>query len=288
MNIQIIKKALDAYDPNKIEAYTEYLLKLRDAKDKHKKLKNPWMAYRKDEELISYYKKVAEDGLCFDGIHITLQSTGVSYDYIAYKNKMLLAYPETLFDVALVYKDDTFKFEKQSGKVIYIHQINNPFDQSQENIVGGYCVIKNKRGEFLTLLSAANIEKHRKSAKTDTIWTAWFHEMCLKTLIKKACKQHFADMYQNIETLDNENYNPEQPLDIDIKDKTATEKLLTIPEIEQYWRDNKGRNAGILEQFTKLCANRKVEIEQAEKKKAEENKSQNDQDDSGRVPGEEK
>ena len=140
MDRQNIKTELKDHDQSKVDAYIDYLEKILKAKDKDEKLKNPWMKYKKDEELISHFKKVAEDGLVFDGVHITLQSTGVSYDYIAYKNKMLLIYPETLFDIALVYKDDKFKFEKQSGKVIYQHEMSNPFDQSEERIEGGYCI----------------------------------------------------------------------------------------------------------------------------------------------------
>ena len=194
MDINIIKKALSNYDQAQVEVYTSYLTGLATARDKKKQLKHPWMPYKKDAELITFFKKVALDGMPFDGVHITLQSTGVSYDYIAYKNKMLLVYPETLFDVALVYKDDKFRFEKQSGRVTYTHEINDPFNQAEKNIVGGYSIIKNKRGEFLTLLSIENIEKHRKVAKTDSIWKAWYHEKCLVVLVKKACKQHFADM----------------------------------------------------------------------------------------------
>lgn len=287
MDINTIKKALSDYDQAQVEIYTSYLTALANARDNKKQLKNPWMAYKKDTELITFFKKVSIDGLNFDGTHITLQSTGVSYDYIAYKNKMLLVYPETLFDVALVYKDDKFKFEKQSGRVTYTHEINNPFDQRQENIVGGYCVIKNKRGEFLTLLSAVNIAKHRKVAKTDTIWKAWFHEMCFKTLVKKACKQHFADMYQEIETLDNENYDLELPLDVDIAVKAEIEKINTLDDLSKYYTDNKGKQAGILEDFVKLLAKRKAEIVEEEKKKAEIENKKDDVDDSIREPGEE-
>lgn len=286
MNIQIIKKALETYDLNKIEAYAEYLLKLLNAKDKHKKLKNPWMAYRTDDELISYYKKVSLDGLDLDGVHVTLQSTGISYDYIAYKNRMLLVYPETLFDVSLVYKNDKFKFSKQSGKVIYQHEISNPFDQRQEDIIGGYCIIINKRGEFITSLSASQIEKHRKIARTDTIWKSWFHEMCLKTIIKKAVKIHFADIYQHIETIDNENYDLEQPLGISIEDKTAIEGIKTIEALKKYWEKNQGRNAGVLKDFNKLITNRKEQIEAALEKQLP-NDLQSDKDDSQRQPGEE-
>ena len=170
MDTKAIQGGLSECEPGKVEVYLSYLNKLLTAKNKDKTVKNPWMKHRQDAELIAAYKQVAKDGLDFDGVHITLQSTGVSYDYIAYKNKMYMVYPESVIDVALVYKDDTFRFEKQSGKVVYTHNINNPFHQDQSDIVGGYCIIKNKRGEFITLLSKENIEKHRKVAKTDYIW----------------------------------------------------------------------------------------------------------------------
>lgn len=280
MDIKIIIKALESYNQDKVKVYTDYLFKLSTTKNKDKSLKNKWMGYKKDDELISCFKKVALDGLNFDGVHITLQSTGISYDYIAYKNKMYLVYPESLIDVALVYKDDTFNFQKQSGRVVYTHNITNPFNQEQKDIIGGYCVIKNKRGEFITLLSKENIEKHRKVAKTDAIWTAWFHEMCFKTLIKKACKQHFVDIFQNIETIDNENYDLEQPLGVSIEDKSAVEKIKTIEELKKYWKENQGRNAGVLKDFNLLVSNWKAELE----KEAE---IVEEKDDSTREPGEE-
>lgn len=276
MDILKIKSGLTEYDQDKVAAYIEYLAKLEEAKNKDKTLKNPWMKYKTDSELVSFFKKVSLDGLDFDGEHITLQATGVSYDYIAYKNKMYLAYPESLIDVNLVYKDDTFKFEKQSGRVVYSHHINNPFDQEQTNIIGGYVVIKNKRGEFITLLSATNIEKHRKVAKTDTIWKSWFHEMCYKTLIKKACKRHFVDIYQNIETLDNENYDLEQPLGVSVEDKAAVEKIEKLEDLEKFYHENKGRNAGTLKDFNKLISNQKVEIEEKIKTASERKPGEDD------------
>ena len=41
------------------------------------------MKGRKEEEMVALFNRVAEDGLVFDGKHITLQSTGISYDYVA-------------------------------------------------------------------------------------------------------------------------------------------------------------------------------------------------------------
>lgn len=266
MDIKAIKNGLSDYDITKVEIYINYLVELSTAKDRNKKLKNPWFKYRTDQELINNFKKVATDGLSIDGDHITLQSTGISYDYIAFKNKMMLTYPESIIDVGLVYKDDTFKFEKQSGKVVYTHQINNPFNQDENNIIGGYCVIKNKRGEFITILSKDNIEKHRKVARTDSIWKAWYHEKCLVVIIKKACKQHFQDIYQNIETIDNENYDLSKSLEVDIDDKASIESISTVEELRQYWKDHQGRNAGVLKEFNELLAKRKDEIESEESK----------------------
>lgn len=286
MDIKKVKELLHEYNHTKVDAYGTYLSRLASEKDGQKQLKNPWMAHKKDAELAGFFKKVALDGLCLDGVHITLQSRGVSYDYVAYKNKMYLVYPETLFDVALVYKDDTFAFEKQSGKVIYTHKMNNPFEQEEKNIMGGYCIIKNKRGEFITTLSMANIEKHRKVAKTNQIWNSWFHEMCLKTIIKKACKQHFDDIFQNIETIDNENYDLELPLDVDIKVKDEIEKIVTLDELTKYYNENKGAQAGVMEGFVKLLAKRKDEIKEIEAKKAEA-ETKDPKDDSLRVPGQE-
>ena len=270
MDIKAIKNGLSGHDTTKVEIYINYLIELSIAKNRDKKLKNPWFKYRTDQELINNFKKVAIDGLSIDGEHITLQSTGISYNYIAYKNKMYTVYPESLFDHSLAYKDDTFKFEKQSGKVIYAHQINNPFNQKQENIIGGYCIIKNKRGEFITLMSSELIAKHRKVAKTDSVWKSWFHEMCLKTLVKKACKQHFQDIYQNIETIDNENYDLSKSLEVDIDDKACVESIATVEELRQYWKSHQGRNAGVLKEFNELLAKRKDEILSEESKQEKE------------------
>jgi hypothetical protein len=210
MKPEAIKQGLKKYPENQVNNYIAYLQQLAAEKDKQGKLKNAWVNQRPDDFLIRIFKVVADDGLVFDGDDITLQSTGVSYNYQAFKNKMLLAYPESIIDVSLVYQDDTFQFQKQSGKVQYTHTIGNPFSREEKDIVGAYCVIKNHRGEFLTLLSKKDIDKHRKVAKTDYIWRSWFAEMALKTIMKKACKQHFKDVFSNIEAMDNQNYDLEK------------------------------------------------------------------------------
>lgn len=163
------------------------------------------MATKTADVLAKLFRRVGAEGLVFDGKHVSLQSTGISYDYVAYKNKMLLAYPETMLDMSEVKEGDTFTASKESGKVVYSHKIADAMKTGDvTSIVGAYCVIKNKRGEFLTTLSKEDIAKHRKVAKGDFIWSAWFKEMVLKTVLKKACKYHFDDIFESMNEIDNE------------------------------------------------------------------------------------
>lgn len=210
MDYNKIKELIGNGNDVQINNYLAYIQGLVTKKKQGGVLSNPWMQHRTPEFLARIYKAVVADNLVFDGADVSLQSTGVSYSYQAYKNRMFSVYPESIIDVSIVYKDDAFQFEKNSGKVTYNHKISNPFNHQDKDIIGGYCVIKNKRGDFLTMLTRAEIDKHRKVAKTDYIWKAWFVEMAMKTVIKKACKTHFKDSFTTIETLDNENYDLEK------------------------------------------------------------------------------
>jgi len=58
---------------------------------------------------------------------------------------MYLAYPETKFDIGIVYKSDTFQFSKTDGSVVYQHEISNPFGQKDTDIIGAYAVVRNSR-----------------------------------------------------------------------------------------------------------------------------------------------
>jgi hypothetical protein len=267
MDLSTIKHQLNllkTYELVHIDKYLNYLHFLATEKNRQGQLKNQWIKYTIDNDLINYFKTVEAEGLHIDGKHITIQSTGLSYDYIAYKNKMLIIYPESTFDIGLVYKDDEFVFQKESGKVKYSHHIKNPFGQSETDIIGGYCVIKNKRGEFLTLMNCNDIEKCRKVAKTDYIWANWLAEMYKKTIVKKACKIHFEDIFCNIETVDNKNYDLEKPLDIAIETKQEIEAIDTIDGLMEYYHANKEKHVGVAKGFNKALADRKAELSKKE------------------------
>ena len=253
---EIIAKLQD-YKTEKVEQFAAYCCKLALEKDKNSgELKNEWINKLDAGKLATLFKRVAQDeGLFLDGVNITLTQRGVQYDYKAYKNKIMLVYPESIIDVQLVYKDDEFSFKKQDGKIHYIHNIANPFEQKNEDIIGGYCVIKNRRGEFLTTLTKEEIDKHRKLAKTDRIWKDWIKEMSLKTVLKKGCSVHFSDIITNIEQMDNDtNINIDNPLEIDVENKAKIDDIKTLEELKTFYDENKskfGKNSAILKYITK-------------------------------------
>ena len=261
MNYTEIKTKLSKFPEPEIDRYINYLKFLSTDKNRDGKLNNTWFQYFKETQAIDIFSKVAIDGLSIDGETITLQFKGkvmVSYNYQAYKNRVLHIYPETKFDMQLVNKGDKFKFVKESGNVQYSHEIIDPFNPNPE-IIGVYCIIKNKRGEFLETLNITEINKMKNVAKLKNIWDAWFGEMCLKSVIKRACKRHFRDITANIDKIDNETVDLDSVnIDNDIQKKIKDAK--TINELSliynEYYQNSKDKiNLG------RLLTERKNEIQ---------------------------
>lgn len=237
--LKIELQKYDSYD--EVDVYFNYLKKLETEKDtKTGDLKNKWFQYFTEKQAADLFRKVNIDGLFIDGDTIILQFKGsvmLSYNYQAYKNKLLNIYPETLFDIQNVHEGDKFAFKKESGKVIYSHEITNPFE-TDKKIIGCYCIVKNSRGEFIETLNMDDIKKMRAVAKTDFIWKAWEGEMILKSVIKRACKRHFKDLVVNIEKTDNEDYDLEKPLIIEESDelaKATLEAAKNLDELKSQW-----------------------------------------------------
>ena len=205
-----MRHLLTEYNNTKVEVFTNYVESLKNELNKDGELANAWSRSISDEAFANLYKKEAEKGMFIDGESITIQfrkKLVVSYDYHAYKNRVIKAYPESTFDFQVVYKGDEFSFKKESGKVEYSHTINNPFD-SEKQIIGAYGVIKNKAGEFFEPLTLKDIEKMKKSSKMGYIWNTWFDRMVLKSAIKRICSSHFHDITKDLDATDNEMNDP--------------------------------------------------------------------------------
>jgi hypothetical protein len=259
MNHETIRTALKEYDSTKVSVYINYL-KTLESED--------WMRGLKEEQMIDFYKKVAIDNLYIDGTSITIQykkGIMISYDYHAYKNKVLNAYPESVFDHQLIYQyadgtKDDYTFHKESGKVIYSHKIKDPFAAGRI-IIGAYCVIKNSRGEFLETINREDIEKFKQTAKMQAIWKAWEDRMVLKSVIKRTCSANFYDIVQNIEKLDNENYSPEN-VNLDALMQIKVEGCKTFADLNKLYKDEE-KNVTDKNAFLTLCAAKKKELMEA-------------------------
>lgn len=260
MNKQDIIKELEKVENQQnVENFASYCIRLKlEKKPRTNDVKNPWMQKKTAQDMAKLYLRVENEGLVFDGKHVTLNSRGISYDYVAYKNKMLIAYPETKMNFSAVFAEDDFSFETTDGRVSYKHTLSNPFSRDETRIIGAYCVIKNRRGEFLTTLDKAEIHKHRAVAQTDSIWKQWFIEMVYKTVIKKSCKYHFDDIFQKMEEEDQAQFDLSNPVDVDIAVKQDVEACLTQEELKAMYNKYKGNAAAL-----KLITNRFQNINEA-------------------------
>jgi len=255
-----IKKLLKNYDSEKVDIYISYLKNLKTETNKDNKLVNWWISKVSEQEFADAFKKVASTGLYIDGDSVTLtyrKKLVITYDYHAYKNKVMLSYPDTIFDFQLVYKGDDFSFRKESGKVIYSHKISNPFDNNKE-IQGAYGVIKNKKGEFVEFLTLDDIKKMKNTSTMKFIWDTWFDRMVLKSIIKRICNIHFKDIIKDIDKIDNET-NDLNATNIkeDLQEKIRNAK--SEQELTEIYNQNIGSVEDI-EGFIAMLSDRKKEL----------------------------
>ncbi len=263
MNYEKIKTSIN--NPH-VNGYISYLKKV----EKEKKLsdngsyvdKNTWFKYFTEEQAIELFNNVLNLGLYVDGDSVTIQFLGgnvvPNFNYHAYKNLVLIKYPETIFDFQNVYEGDEFSFRKENGKVIYKHVFGNPFNNNRK-LIGAYGIIKNKRGEFIETLNIDEIKKLKSIAKTKAIWDAWEAQMVNKSIIKRICKVNFKDIVEPLENTDNENYDFELA-DFDDRVYRDIQEAQTLSDIVAIFRREKGV-VNNQNKLIELCAERKKEIE---------------------------
>jgi hypothetical protein len=155
--------------------------------------------------LLQSIAECVDNGFALDGVNYVIAGNRMYMPtYKAFKNKIYMVYPETVIDLQLIREGDTYNFAKESGAVIYQHNMSDPFEDVQHKIIGAYCVIKNSRGEFLETLNQTDYKKMQESSKSPALWNKWESEFYLKSVIKRACKRHFNDVTKVLEEKDNE------------------------------------------------------------------------------------
>ena len=225
-----MNELLKDYKTIEVENYIKYIESLKTSKDKYGNLRNKWAPFVKDEEYARLFKQAKSYGLLLDGDSITIENKGqvkLNFNYQAYKNLLLLKYPEAKIDCQLVFEGDNFTFKKVNGTVEYTHEICNPF-KTDKKIIGVYCIIKTKQGENIEILNEEDINLCRSKATTQAIWNEWFGEMVLKTAIKRACKRYYKNIVKDIDDIDNEDYDLSKTYD-----KNENYEMITEEQIKQ-------------------------------------------------------
>lgn len=156
-------------------------------------------------ELLALATKYHNLGLTIDGINVVITGKSMAMvTFHGYKNKVKATYPSATFDVQLVREGDTFSVAKESGQVMYSHQIANAFADTE--IIGAYCVVKIDGNEYFEALNKQDFEEMKKGSKMGYLWGTWASEFWLKSVIKRACKRHFYDIVAEVDKNDNEDY----------------------------------------------------------------------------------
>jgi hypothetical protein len=193
-------------------------------KDKDGSFKNRWL-WNKDKV---YFEMIQEHlkklNITLDGKHATITSKGLTFDYIVYKNRLLQNYPKATIDLDLVFEGDTFEIRKESGKIIYNHEIANPFGKTLKSVIGGYCIVRiPDRGEFQTTMGLEELDKHKELSNMKYLYNSWWQELYKKTLLRKNLKFHFEDEFEDIQKIDDEGMD----------NQLSESKELTTEQIEK-------------------------------------------------------
>lgn len=175
------------------------------------------------QELYGLVVKYLNAGVNLDGINVVLTGKNMGLiTFHGYMNKVKSLHPNVFFDVQLVREGDTFKFAKESGSIVYTHDIGDPFNDKK--IIGAYCVVRLNNGngdESLELLNAEDFQKMKSSSRNSSTWNKWESEFWRKSVIKRACKVYFSEEVESLERIDNEDYGleEEEPTPEDVKSK---------------------------------------------------------------------
>ncbi len=206
VNLSELKEKLVAknYDPLKVGKFIAYISG-ETSKNKNTVLRHS------QADLYNLFVKYYNVGTNLDGVNVVLTGQNMGLiTFHGFMNKVKSVHPEVFFDVQLIRGDDTFSFSKESGSVVYSHQIKNPF--GDDEIKGAYCVVKlnnENKDESLELLNQRDFFEMKKSSRMSRTWDNWPTEFWRKSVIKRACKIYFSEEISELEKIDNEDYGLE-------------------------------------------------------------------------------
>lgn len=137
--------------------------------------------------------------------------------YRGFLAKLKEFYPDMTPTLEFVSEGDTFSLSDNSGYQTYLHVKADPFANDQNKMKGVFCHLSWTDGDEkyskVTVLPKSEVDKIRKAAKQDFVWSAWYLEKAKVAAVRRACKFHFAGV-QGIQKLvehDNQEFDLNEP-----------------------------------------------------------------------------
>lgn len=123
--------------------------------------------------------------------------------------------PGIYIEVNLLYKEDEFSYQSQSGKAEYTYKPKNPTRADFGQVSGGFVFmswIQNGREySCIHTMSRSEIDQARKASKAGSSgpWNSWPGEMMKKVILRRACKIEFIGdpEMEAVLDIDNREYN---------------------------------------------------------------------------------
>jgi len=196
--------------------------------------------------------------------------------YKGYMHKIKQLSKGVIVDVKLIHKDEILTINQSSDNNGASYKIDNisPFAKDLD-IIGAMCYIKYNGYNYietlntddLDLIKSKNITEanNKKWNKKDvSVWQEWYGEMCKKAVIKRACKNHFASEFADIEEFDNKQNISFQDNSKNIKNFNQDKENEIIEEFKSLLEMKKVENADDkLQEFINSDFEKRLEIRQS-------------------------
>lgn len=152
--------------------------------------------------------------------HLVAYGDKVSFQmgYRGYLAKIKEVYPDASFDIKLVFEGDELDIGTKDGVDYFNHKPKDPFNENMAQFKGILFAVTyaatGRLNSKVSIVPKSRIERARKAAKQDHIWSSDYFEKAKAAAIKAACKHMFASIQglQELIQYDNErNFNVDAP-----------------------------------------------------------------------------
>tara|TARA_A200000113_G_scaffold196166_2_gene187065 strand:- start:3121 stop:4077 length:957 start_codon:yes stop_codon:yes gene_type:complete len=135
--------------------------------------------------------------------------------YRGYLAKIKEHYPDADFVVECIFKGDEVSIEHKDGNQEYTFKKASAFNENKDDFEGVLFVVtytdNGRLVRKVNTVTKSRIERARKAAKQDFIWSSDYFEKAKAAAIKASCKIHFASLSGISDVIKYDNHNNYDP-----------------------------------------------------------------------------